>query len=72
MKIKGSITTCENCKDPFLTKRNDKKYCTNSCKQKAYKKRKLGKSCTRISWIKKPVIILKKVSRIKRFLQLFW
>jgi hypothetical protein len=70
--INGSVNSCQNCKDPFITKRKDKKYCTNSCKQKAYIKRKISKSCTQISWIKIKVVAVKKEGFLKRFFKRFW
>lgn len=62
--IKGTIIICTHCKDPFLTQRRDKKYCTNSCKQMAWIKRK--------PIAKKNVVALKKDGFLKRFFKAIW
>jgi hypothetical protein len=35
-------TTCEVCEEEFTPKRADARYCSNACRQDAYRKRKLG------------------------------
>ena len=34
------IGTCKYCKEEYFMKRTDAKYCSNTCRQKAYLKRK--------------------------------
>jgi len=31
------VKSCQNCGQRFLTERSDTRWCTNSCKQKAYR-----------------------------------
>lgn len=66
-----NIKDCKHCNEPFIAARKDKKYCSNSCKQKAYIKRHAFVLFT-------PSLntdlnnLQKKDGFIKRFLKLLW
>jgi hypothetical protein len=61
--ITGIMGVCCHCKDPFLTKRKDRKYCSNACKQKAWIQRKYT--------VKKEFGVPKKEGFLKRFFNAF-
>jgi len=38
---------CANCRDPYITLRKRSRYCSDACKQAAYRKRQAQSSGTR-------------------------
>jgi transposase len=43
-RVTHEARCCDVCGEEFTPKRSDARYCSNSCRQDAYRKRKLGGS----------------------------
>lgn len=74
MEKKITIKECEYCEQLFTADRKDKRYCSHSCRQQAYIKRKavaLDNKSQQII-IQNTVIIKRKDGLIKRFLRFLW
>ena len=70
--IKGTIRSCQYCKEPFIAQRKDKIYCTHSCKQMAFMKRQPPTLHIKISTVKKVAVVVKKEGFLKCFFKAFW
>jgi hypothetical protein len=67
-KEKERLKECLHCGLPFKYKRNNKKYCTNTCKQVAYIKRK---TIVKIIVTINPIVPEKKIGFVKRIINWF-
>ena len=70
--INRHLKVCQQCEELFFAQRSDAKYCSHSCRQIAFIKRKTLKQHIQAAPVQQPASVKKKDGIIKRFFKALW